>query len=287
MRHSSGLHPSIIFPLLSSMIFATSPQVLASKIPIGLNTKHGIFVQEFWQGNTPTLCLTNRSDKNKTVRVSRWPASQVPADFLHQWPLQAGSVQCHSVSGLEGQQLLEFTLASGLRLGLFKIQKPGLIEEKQPEEDVPQVGALKGEMPQAEQSSVFSSFKGPNGTCSTSNTWIEQPNLWFKAGEPAYVTLLSAGIGVDTLIEMPIETRLDLPHLQIKSMSSDTLAINRIDNQFTIKKGALAAEPAVHQTRLELDLPTVMQPTMFVISGRQRIPDNGWQCFIRGVMVKP
>ncbi len=281
MRHSSGLHPSIIFPMLSSLIFASSPQVLASKIPIGLNTKHGIFVQEFWQGNSPTLCLTNRSDKNKTVRVSRWPARQLPADLLMRWPLQAGSAQCHSVSGLEGQQLLEFTLANGLRLGLFKIQRAGLIEEKQPEEDVPQVGVL-----QEEPASVFSSFKGPNGTCSTSdNTWIEQSNLWLKAGEPAYVTLLSAG--TNTLIEMPIETRLDLPLLPIKSMSSDTLVIDNDGNQFTIKKGALATEPGVQQTRLEFDVPAVMQPTMFVISGRQRIANNGWQCFIRGVMVEP
>ncbi len=285
MLHSFRLHTILflilLFSLFCSLLFFAFQQVHASQIPIGLNSKHGIFVQEFWQGNSPTLCLTNRSEKNKTVRVSRWPARQLPADLLMRWPLQAGSAQCHSVSGLEGQQLLEFTLANGLRLGLFKIQRAGLIEEKQPEEDVPQVGLL-----QEKPASVFSSFKGPNGTCSTSdNTWIEQSNLWLKAGEPAYVTLLSAG--TNTLIEMPIETRLDLPLLPIKSMSSDTLVIDNDGNQFTIKKGALAAERAIHQTRLEFDVPAVMQPTMFVISGRQRIANNGWQCFIRGVMVEP
>lgn len=239
-------------------------QVLANQIPLGLNSKHGIFVQEFWQESNPVLCLTNRSNHDEVVLVSRWRSSQVLADPVLQLPLGAGSTHCHSVGGLQGKQLLEFTLASGSRLGLLRIQRPKLAEE---------------------QHAAFSSFKGPNGTCNSSNTWVQQSGLWFKSGEQAHVRLLS--IGSDVLIELPVETSLDLPQLHIKSIMSDTLSVDNDNHKFSINSNLQVLSPIVQQAQIELDIPEVRKPTLFIVSGRQRTPNNGWQCLIRGVMVKP
>lgn len=271
MRHSLRLRVFLLF----SLLFIAFQQVSASKIPLGLNSNHGIFVQEFWQGTSLILCFSNRSNNDETVRVSRWQRDKVSTDFLFQWPLQAGSAQCNSANNLEGAQLLEFILDSGVRLGLLKIQRPEVLDRKR----LGVEGAAAGISP------VFANTKGPNGTCSAFNIWIEHSTLWSKSGELANVTLLTTA--ANNSLEFSVGTRLDLPLLQIKSMSSETLVIDSADNKFILTEGMLAAAPAVQQVQVELEIPVVMQPTMFILSGRQRIADTGWQCFIRGVMVAP
>ncbi len=263
MRTASCLATFTIFPAL----FAAAVPAAASRIPLGINSSHGIFVQEIWQGNRPFLCLANRSGKDRVVQVSRWRSRQVPADPLLQWELDVDSAHCYDASSLAAEWLLEFKLVDGEWLGLLK---------------APRMPAAKAEDP-----SAFSSFLGPNSRCPTPGTWVEQSSLWLKAGELADLTLQTTVRSSDALMEFPVDSGLNLPHLQIKSATSSSLVVKNEDQRFSIKAGRRATMPTVHRAQLVIDVPPVTEPTMYLLSGRKRIASDGWQCFIRGILVEP
>ncbi len=244
-----------------------SAPAYASKIPLGINSRHGIFVQQIWQGTTPLLCLANRTDKDESLQVSQWPSRQVPVVPLIQWEMAAGSTRCHDASALAGDALLEFRLVDGQRLGLMRAVREPLVENPDP--------------------AAASSFQGPNGVCPTPGTWLEQPDLWLKGGQPASLTLLTHVRDAAFLIEFPVDSGLDLPSLLLKGAASSSLAVDDENQRVTIRAGERTDVSAVHQVQLNIEVPEVTQPTMYVLSGRKRIGDSGWQCFVRGVLVAP
>ncbi len=260
-RFSYRLTGFVCFAMLISV------QAHASQIPLGINSSHGVFVQEIWQGKIPFLCLANRSGKDQIIQVSRWRSRQIPADPLLQWRANAGSVRCHDARQLAAERLLEFKLVDGERLGLLNAPRLPVVENETP--------------------SAFSSFQGLNGVCPTPGAWLQQPSLGFQAKQPASVTLLTTVRDGDARIEFPVTTHLELPHLQLKSAVSSTLDIDVDKQQWSIKVGRQTALSTVHRIELELDVPAVTQPTMYLLSGRQRIAGNGWQCFVRGILVTP
>lgn len=258
-------YPLTRFILLA--LFMASSHALAGKIPLGINSSHGIFLQEIWQRNTPFLCVANRSGFDQIIQVSSWRSSLVPADPLLQWKAHAESVQCHDASVLTVEGLLEFKLVDGKRLGLLRAPANPPVESKNP--------------------AALSSFQGINGSCPTPGTWIEQPGLWLKSGQPTSLTLLTSVSEPDALIEFPVNTKLNLPHLQLKSVTSSSLLVEKENGGFLIKAGPQTDIPSLHRVQLDFDVPKVTQPTMYLLSGRKRILQSGWQCFIRGILVAP
>ena len=87
----------------------------------------------------------------------------------------------------------------------------------------------------------------------------------------------------------PINTKLKLPNLPIKSVSSPNLVIEQRGNNYLITKKTSRDKQSLDpfQLQLHIDVPKVSAPAMYLISGRKRILKDGWQCFIRGVVVKP
>jgi hypothetical protein len=246
----------------------TAPlSAIADRLPLGLDISRGIFVQTVWQGKVPRLCVANRSGKDQTLVVSRWRSRAIPAEPLLRWPMDAGSTQCHDASALAAESLLEYRLADGARLGLL--------------------AAPKGPATTTKDAAVFASFIGINGTCPTPGTWTEQASLWLKGGHAASLDLLVTADTDGALIEFPVDARLDLPQLKPRSATSSSLSIEQDSDRLSIKADPDTAGATVHHVRIEFDLPTVTQPTMYLLSGRKRILQTGWQCFIRGILVEP
>ena len=244
---------------------------LADRLPLGLVLSRGIFVQEIWLATKPVLCVANRSGNDQTLVVSRWRSRALPAEPLLQWPMAAGSTQCHDASSLASEAttlLLEYRLADGgAALGLLY---------------APTVPPAK-----TMEAGVYASFIGINGACPTPGTWTEQASLWFKGGQSASLDLLM-NIGADgALIEFPVDTRLNLPQLKPRSAQSSSLSIELDGERLSIKADPDATRTAPHRVQIDFDVPTVTQPTMYILSGRKRIFQTGWQCFVRGILVEP
>ena len=253
---------SIVLPFLMPFHLAH-----ASKIPLGINSRHDVFVQQVWHGDTPLLCLANRTDKDQTLQVLQWQSRTVPAVPLLQWKMAAGSVRCHDASTLAGDSLLEFSLVGGERLGLMRAASGPPMDNADP--------------------GVFVSYQGPNGVCPTPGTWTEQPSLWLKGGQTAPLALTTTSTDRDVLIEFSVDSGLNLPHVQVRSATSQTLEIIQENQRLSIKGAPGMDASNIPRVQLELELPEVTQPTMMLLSGRTRILVDGWQCFLWGVLVEP
>ncbi|MCB1662453.1 MAG: hypothetical protein KDI20_07615, partial [Pseudomonadales bacterium] len=59
------------------------------------------------------------------------------------------------------------------------------------------------------------------------------------------------------------------------------------DDQFIIHAAKQQRVGQRHSVELEIELPIVEQPSMFFLSGKQALADNGWQCLMRAILVKP
>lgn len=239
----------------------------AKKIPLGINSSHGFFTQTLWHERDVYLCLANRTLHDETLLISKWFSSSVPAELLIRWPSKAGSVDCQKMTTSMPGQLIELKVESGPRLGLLNLAgKPQVLNVDR---------------------DVFSGFQGANGTCTTKDSWIELPALWLRSGKPATLTMLTYTGDEKIHIEFPVNTDLNLPHLQIQSVVTSGLSVEYANHVFTVAQKISASNEAVHQIELEIDVPVVKQPAMFLLSGRKRIADKGWHCFLRGVMIAP
>ena len=251
-----------VFSVASVWLMIAAPAT-ASRLPLGLDIHAGVYVQEIWQGARPYLCVSNQTASAQVLQVARWRSRQMPAIPIVQWPVAAGESRCHDASGLLAPSLFEFTLVGGTRLGLLRA--PGAPAEH----SVDPV--------------AFASLQGLNGTCPTPGTWIEQPTLWLHGGTTAEVTLYTTVTSDGTRIELPVDSGLNLPQLQIRSVTSSSLVVNREGERFLIS----ARAPGLHRAQIVLDVAHVNMPSMYLLSGRKSIADNGWQCFVRGILVSP
>lgn len=238
----------------------------ASQIPLGIAFRHNIAIQETWHADMPFFCISNGFAQERVLRVARWRSRQLPALELLRWRLPASETRCFEAGSLRSEWLLEFSLLDGQRLGLLKAPGRPPFRSGNP--------------------AAYTSYLGANGSCPTPGIWTEQTDLWFAAGESGHVTMHTV-VGADGLLmAFPVDAKTPLPQLRVTSVSSASLAVQQGGGQIAIS-GDGSADPFVHQARIEFEVPQVTQATMFLLSGRKRIASDGWQCFIRGVMVKP
>lgn len=251
-----------VFAVVSVWLMVTAPAT-ASRLPLGLDIRAGVYVQEILQGARPYLCVSNQTANPQLLQVARWRSRQLSAIPIVRWPVSAGESRCHDASSLTAQSLLEFSLVGGKRLGLLRA--PG------------------APAAQATDPAALASVQGLNGTCPTPGTWIEQPTLWLQGGTTAEVTLFTTVTSDGTRIELPVDSGLSLPQLQIRSVTSSSLVVNREGQRFVIR----TRTPGLHRAQITLDVAHVNMPSMYLLSGRKSIADSGWQCFVRGILFGP
>ena len=90
--------------------------VSASQIPLGLDGRKQIFVQEYWLDGTPIYCVSNVGESDQVIQVLRWQSRTLPSLLLNDWDAPAGSVRCHDAGDYLSEWLLEFRLKDGARL---------------------------------------------------------------------------------------------------------------------------------------------------------------------------
>jgi hypothetical protein len=256
--------------LLAVIIAATqvlAMPVRASRIPLGIKLGQGIYVQEVWRQRTPLFCLTNRTGADQVVQVARWQSRQAPPAVVQSWQLDRDATVCHQTNDLKSGELLEFSLADGPRLGLLRA--PG----SHPEDD-----AGKGDA---------ASFRGLNDTCPSRGMWLSQPELWLPAGQRVSVFLHLPPGQDDAQIELPVASPIDLPQLRLTPVESPALSVIQKGDHYLIRPKGSLDQPSPHTLELLLDTPAVSQPSMFLFSARQHLSTGGWQCFVRGLLVKP
>ena len=241
---------------------APASSLYAKKIPLGINWQSDIFVQEYWQAGKAQYCVANGTSVDSEIQVGRWPV--VDAKPLLQWVVAAGATRCVDAQAVVGERLIQFKQNSGARLGLLN-------------------GPQRPELPVAEQKVI--SVKGINGSCNVAELWFAQESIWGKSGQKVRITLMSDGVSTLYFSRSPgINESRELPLLWV---FSDTLNVDRSDDQFIIHAAKQQRVGQRHSVELEIELPIVEQPSMFFLSGKQALADNGWQCLMRAILVKP
>jgi len=234
----------------------------AKKIPLGINWQSDIFIQEYWQAGKAQYCVANGTAMDSEIEVERWPV--MDAKPLLQWEVAAGATRCVDAQAVVGERLIQFKQNSGVRLGLLK-------------------GPQRPELPVAEQKVI--SVKGVNGSCNIAELWFTQESIWGKSGQRVRITLMSNGASTLYFSRRPDSNRSrELPLLQVLS---DTLTVDRSDDQYIIHAAKQQRVGQRYSVELEIELPIVEQPSMFFLSGKQALADNGWQCLMRAILVKP
>ena len=79
-------------------------------------------------------------------------------------------------------------------------------------------------------------------------------------------------------------THGQLPGLFLNKAISPNMSVNMGVTHIVIDR-AKGAES--HSVELLFDAPQISEPTMYVISGRRQILNQGWQCFLRGILIEP
>jgi hypothetical protein len=232
----------------------------AGVIPVGLDWRKNVFVQEIWKDGVPYYVVANLGKEDVTVSVFEQKGDKVLAG---PWKIAGKGAATHEIKGLVGKNLVTFKLADGTSLGM--IFGPG---DEKPDKK------------------AIVSYYGLNGSGGRqTKLWIEQPAETVKAGEVFELTLkVPANVGT---IRFPLQTVTGaIKALQPFEVVSATLPIikdkmHEIDTHKPTK-----AEP-IHTVTLRFRAPDVDTPTMFMINGSQRLPDGGGMGITRGVLVSP
>lgn len=252
--------------VLLLVLYAIAKGVSASQIPLGLDGREQVFIQEHWLDGTPSYCVSNSGKVDQVIQVSRWQSHTLPPLLLNEWDTPAGSVRCHDAREYLGDWLLEFRLRQGGRLGLLKAPMRG-----------------KG---MAESLPAVASYQSLNAACGSSGLWMEQHKLWSRSGEP--LSLILHVTSVDGRIEFDKEgSQGQLPVLPLKKATSTASSVYVRDSNVVIDSGEASEGQKYHSINLQFDTPQVSKPTMMVVSGRRQISDQGWQCFVHGVLLEP
>ena len=247
-----------------NFIFVSSV-VSAKQVPLIIQNKHQIFIQEYWNNEKLTICIANSSPKDEIIEIFKWLGGKDDSVILKHWSVKKESSQCFKADDLVGTDILEFTIKKGVTLGLMKIQQPALST--------------------AHIGNSLSSFKDINNNCSSPTISIKQPSLESKPDANNVITLTDNDI--NSYLELQMESNLPLPHLQLNSISSETYTIKKKEKVYVLKSHLHEQQKIVNSTQLTFETPKVTKLTMFIISGKKRFNKTGWQCFFRGVMVKP
>lgn len=239
-------------------------ETFANQIPLGLNGNGKVFIQEYWLGENPSYCLSNHGETDLIIQVSRWQSRQLPSIPLDKWHAPAGTARCYDAKAYQKEWLLEFKQQDGNRLGLLKTpRQPPIMNIKQ---------------------QPVVSYQNLNASCrALPDMWIEQQKLWGQSGEPLFITLqASTNVG-----KIEFDKTDNDDYIAIKNITSSTLPINKDGSRIVIDTKHPKKNQNYHQVNIQLDTPLVSKPTMFFVSGRRQVDQEGWQCFIRGILIKP
>lgn len=163
--------------------------VQATQIPLGIDSRHGIFVQHLDTPDGALLCIANYSRDDQVVTIGRWQSRSTRPILAEERSVASGAVSCEPPPRTAGREMLVFGLVSGQSLGLLRFWQ------------------------QPTDSGQTVSSKSLNGACAVSGARLEQPSLWLLGGEREALYLkFDSGLEVDA-IEFPVHLDWTVPPL--------------------------------------------------------------------------
>lgn len=247
------------------VMLCASGSLLAMQIPIGLDWRENIFIQEYWVHGKPSYCVANIKDKNITIKISRWVSFTEPSVPLTEWAHTAKQIRCFNAQQFVGERYLDFSVADGPRLGLLR-------------------GPVQPKSIENRSESSIKSVRGLNGSCRDLGIWIEHDALWIRGGKQAALTLLTSAHKGLIIFENGIETK-HLNKIVPENAISTSLPIEVSKDRITIDTNDPSKEKTIHQVRLNFTAPFVKSPTIFQISAKVRISKQNQGCIVRGILV--
>lgn len=237
----------------------------ASQIPIGLDWRSDVSIQEYWVDGQPQYCLSNLRDKDVRITASRFHSPDAATAPLAHWSVPAGGILCADARPLLGERFLSMQMDETLRLGLLRGPK----------------------QPQGQQTrpASVSSLQGLNGSCRDLGIILEQDQLWLTSGQEA--TLVLSVPAHKGMVIIPKSTDDDLTVLVPRSVTCETLPVQTVEDQIFIDTDQPLRDQSRHSVQLHFTVPTVIAPAMGRFSAKIRISDVNWGCFVRGILIKP
>jgi hypothetical protein len=232
----------------------------AGVIPLGLDWRKNVFVQEIWKDGSPHYVIANLGKDDVTISVFEGNRNKLLAG---PWKVAAQGSMTPNIKGLAGKQMVTFKLADGARLGM--ILGPGA---EKPAKD------------------AIVSYYGLNGSGGRqTKVWIEQPSETVKAGDVFELTLkVPANFGT---IRFPSQTTsFAIKPLNPIEVVSTTLPVGK-DKTHEIDTHKPIKAEAIHAVTLRFRAPAVDAPTMVMINGLHRFPQGGAAGITRGILVSP
>ena len=251
---------TLCLALLTALLvsFGSAP---ANIVPIGIDWRKQIFVQEVYKDGVPHYLIANLGDKEVTITLFEKRSDTVLAG---PWKIAGKSVEFKEIKNLAGKEMVTFKLADGAALGM--IFAPG--DEKPAK-------------------TAIVSYYGLNGSGGRQvNQWVEQKSEMVKGGEVLELTLkLPAKVGTIRFGAESVND--DIRSLSPFEVVSPSLSIAAKDKVFEIDTQKPLKAETLHTVTLRFRVPEVESPTMFMINGQQRLPNGGGMGITRGIAVLP
>lgn len=265
MMNIKRLRTSAVWVLI--IVIGLASTAAASQIPIGLDWRESIFIQEYWVDGRPQYCVANMTDRDIRLQVSRWLPKQ-PLEPLGGMSLTANAIECKDAQPFLDQRYLDFQVLEGPRLGLLWA----------PAHPRPADGDDKN--------AAVTSYKGLNGACRDMGITLEQKQIWFKSGEHASLILTTpANNGKIMFIKHP--EHKNLHQISPEKILSGSLPVKEKEDQMIIDTHQPFKHQAVHAIEWKFTAPAVKRPTLFKIEATIKFSGQIRGCFVRGVLIKP
>lgn len=226
-----------------------------------INWAKGVFIQEFYRGETPCYAIGNLSKNDATISAMDRRGNLLGGP----WVVKAGASLAIDASTLSDKGILQFKLASGESLGSLPAPPAG---EK----------GAKG----------LTSRFGLNGSGGRqSDVWIEQPVEAVKADADFEVTLVVPKNAGTIRFSKKGEMNNAISQLPIVEAKSETLPITEKGDALVIDAGKATKDAASHKVTLRFHAPAAGGPSMVMINGFRMIPSGGGHGITRGILVAP
>ena len=251
---------TLCLALLTALVLSAG-SARANVIPLGIDWRKQIFVQEIYKDGVPHYLIANLGKDEVTISVFEKRTDTVLAG---PWKIPGKSVVVKEVKDLIGKEMVTFKLANGTALGLIIA----------PSDEKPSKTAIV-------------SYYGLNGSGGKQvNQWIEQPSEIVKGGEVLELTLkVPANVG--TIRFGPQPENENIRSLFPYEVVSKSLPVDTKDKTFEIDTQKPLKEEALHTVTLRFRVPETDTPTMYMVNGQQRLPNGGGMGLTRGIVVSP
>jgi hypothetical protein len=269
--------------LISALVLALPALASAGQIAVGLDWRHHVFVQEFWQEGKVRYAVYNgrpgavKLAVNAVQFVNRAGTESfqaVEGPDLAAWEVKGKEVlvvDAPAAPGAGGLWFFRFRIADGPRLGLLTVPAA----------------------PADRAGGKVVSCDGLNGSGGRRpNTCFEQDALTFKSGGVIEVRL-KLPAGGDTVTFKKGKGADGPAEALITEAACATLPIQAGEKEVVIDTARPLKAAAAHVVTLRFRAPAVEAPTLVVIDGWVSIPPAvpgataGGYHLIRGVIVRP